>query len=216
MRHELDIDLPKLGKRTYLHGTSIFNSMLECGDRLLGAHWLTRTTITAYKLIRESYGNGRFVVADAAVDGLDAAATLVAEGPAGPFFGYFIPGEREAAREPYDEDSFYTAVRVGAQFDGEFVLGPRPRADFIRGVVGANKRVHQQAGAFAVEPTTIRFLYLMGLDGALLPATCPEYRLSISNLKTQKRPDAIWTINRVSIEGDGRRGEFRLCYSAAP
>lgn len=216
MPYESRIDLPTLGKRTYLHGTSIFNAMLETCDTHFGAGWLVGAKISSYKLIRESHSNGRFVASDMPVEKLDASASLNAQNPTTRIFAYFVEEGRAAIAEPYEESGYYQVVDIRPDFSGEFVLSAnRPRADFIRGVVGANKELHQKASHFTSVPTAIRFLYLKDVDGACLPDFGPEVRLQINNLRVQEHEKDIWTINRVQVFADGFRSSFRICYSAS-
>jgi hypothetical protein len=214
--HEARIDLPTLGKRTYLHGTSIFNAMLVACDTHLGEGWLAGSKISSYKLIRESHRNGRFVVSDLPVEKLDASASLNAQSGTSRVFAYFVEEGRGATPEPYEESDYYQVVDIRPDLSGEFVLpANRPRGDFIRGVVGANKELHQKASHFTSPPKAIRFLYLKDVDGDCLPAVGPEYRVQINNLRVQDHEKEIWTINRVQVFADGFRSSFRICYSAS-
>lgn len=215
MRRELRWDLHKLGTREYLHGTSLFNAMLEACDTVWGPAWLTDASIPSYKLIRESLTNGKFVVSDEPVEDVSASAALAGRTGRSRIFVYFVEEGRDAGRAPYDEEQYYRAVRVGGDFSGEFVLpAHKSRADVIRGIVGANKLVHQKASRFAVEPKKIRFLYLKDLDAVCLGACEEEFRLQISNLMVQKHDPDLWTINRVRVTAPSSTSEFRICYSA--
>jgi hypothetical protein len=215
-QYESRIDLPTLGKRTYLHGTSIFNAMLDAGDAHFGAGWLAGAKISSYKLIRESHSNGRFVVSDMPVEKLDASASLNAQTSTSRIFAYFVEEGRGATAEPYEESDYYQVVDIRPDLSGEFVLpANRPRADFIRGIVGANKELHQKASHFSAVPKAIRFLYLKDVEGDCLPDVGPEYRLQINNLRLQEHEKDIWTINRIQVFADGFRSSFRICYSAS-
>ena len=215
-QHESRIDLPTLGKRTYLHGTSIFNAMLDACDAHFGEGWLAGAKVSSYKLIRESHSNGRVVVSDLPVEKLDASASLNAQTPTSRIVAYFVEEGRSTTAEPYEESDYYQVVDIRPDLSGEFVLpANRPRDDFIRGVVGANKELHQKASHFSSPPKAIRFLYLKDVDGACLPAFGPEVRLQINNLRVQDHEKDIWTINRVQLLADGQRSSFRICYSAS-
>jgi hypothetical protein len=48
--------------------------ILETADRILGDGWLDGVVITSFKLQRESFGNGRLILADTAQEGIDAPA----------------------------------------------------------------------------------------------------------------------------------------------
>jgi hypothetical protein len=128
----------------------------------------------------------------------------------------FVEEGRGATPEPYEESDYYQVVDIRPDLSGEFVLpANRPRGDFIRGVVGANKELHQKASHFTSPLKAIRFLYLKDVDGDCLPAVGPEYRVQINNLRVQDHEKDIWTINRVRVFADGFRSSFRICYSAS-
>jgi hypothetical protein len=216
MRHELRIDLPLLGHRTYIQGGSIFNGMLEACDRTLGADWLDGVTIASFKIQRESGTDGRFVIADEPVHGLDEHANMAAQGPSGQLHVYLVDEGRRPPHEPYNESEYYDVIRVGADLSGEFALAPgRPRADFMRGVVGANKLLHERTGRFGGELKRIQFLYLKGLAAECLQRSANGCRLHISNVMVQDHGNEVWTINRVRVEGAAVSSSFRICYRAA-
>jgi hypothetical protein len=216
VRYEVPSDLPKLGTRPYIQGGSIFNEILAVCDRLLGPEWLRDAVITSFKLQRESLANGRFVVSDGAIEEVDANATLVARGPTRHVFVYYVDEGGETRREPYDEESYYRVVQIDPALRGEFILPRgRPRTDFMRGVVGANKLLHQKTDRFRAQLTHIQFLYLKSLDAVCLLNSAEECRLSISNASVQDHEAEVWTINRVAVHGESFRSEFRICYRAA-
>lgn len=216
MRHEFRIDLPLLGHRTYIQGGSIFNGMLEACDRTLGAGWLDGSTITSFKIQRESGTDGRFVIADEPLRGLDEHANMVVHGPRGHVYVYLVDEGRPAPREPYNESDYYEVVRVGSDLNGEFVLLPgRPRPDFMRGVVGANKLVHERTDRFGGPLKRIQFLYLKDLAAECLQRAGNGCRLHISNVLAQDHGQEVWTINWVRVEGPALSSSFRICYRAA-
>jgi len=213
MRHEVQSDLPKLGHRDYIQGGSIFNDFLDISDQLFAPEWLDGAVITSFKLQRESFGNGRIIIADTGLEDVDANAAMIAKSPSRTVYAYYIDDGRPARREPYDEESFYQAVHVGTGVDGEFRFPRgRPRGDFVRAVVGANKRVHQKTDRFGAPLTHIQFLYLKGLDARCLRRSRDEYRVVIANVSVQDRGSEIWTINRVAVSSEGFSSEFRICY----
>jgi hypothetical protein len=213
MRHEVATDLPKLGHREYIQGGSIFNGMLDFADQRYGPDWLEGAVISSFKLQRESFGNGRILLAEAAVPDIDPHAALVVRSAGREIHGYYFDDGRSARREPYDEDSYFRVLRLGPGVGGEFVLpAERRREDFIRGIVGANKRVHAQSDTFGGPLTHIQFLYLRDLDAMCLRRAGEGCRLTISNVTTQDRGTEVWTINRVEVHGESFRSEFRICY----
>lgn len=215
MRVEVPGDLPKLGQRPYVQGGTIFNGILDVCDEALGDGWMQGVTIPSFKLEREAVANGRIIVSDAAEEGLDANATFLARRPAGGLYGYFIDEGREASRIPYDEGSYYDALDVTPRLQGRFrFAGGRPRADFMRGIVGANKLLHQKTDLFACELTAIQFLYLRGLDAVCLRQVAEEYDVAITNATIQDRGHEVWTINRVGVRAATFESEFRICYRA--
>ena len=216
MRHEALSDLPKLGHRPYIQGGSIFNEILEHCDRFLGAGWLDGVMVTSFKLQRESFANGRFIVSDTAIEDANANATFVARSPALRVFVYYFDEGRATRQEPYDEESYYRVVQVSPDLAGEFIFpGGRPRADFMRAVVGANKLLHQKAGRFAAALTHIQFLYLKALDAVCLLRSAEECRVDITNMSVQDHPSEVWTINRVAVRGASYSSDFRICYRGA-
>ncbi len=215
MRHEALSDLPKLGHRPYIQGGSIFNGILDLCDRALGVGWLDGASVTSFKLQRESFANGRFVVSDAAIEDVNANATFVAHSPALDVFVYYFDEGRATRHEPYDEESYYRVVQVSPELAGEFVFpGGRPRADFMRAVVGANKLLHQKAERFGAALTHIQFLYLKALDAVCLQRSVEECRVEFSNVTIQDHPSEVWTINRVGVRGATFSSDFRICYRA--
>lgn len=214
MQRELVSDLPKLGPREYVQGGTIFNGILAAGDATFGSDWLTGAHISSFKLEREATANGRIIVADGAIAGLAPNATFEATRPAGPVYGYFIDEGAPFRREPYDEESFNRPLRLGLDLGGEFELPPGPRADFIKGIVGANKLLHQKTERFAVPLSKIQFLYLKGLDAACLQERAESLRVAIANLTAKETATEVWTINRVKVASSAFQAEFRLCYRA--
>jgi hypothetical protein len=104
-------------------------------------------------------------------------------------------------------------VHVGGRVAGEFIFpGGRPRGDFVRAVVGANKRVHQKAEGLGGPLDHIQFLYLKGLDAVCLLRAGEECRTRIDNVSIQDRHTEVWTINRVAVSGETFQAEFRICY----
>jgi hypothetical protein len=216
MRSEFASDLPKLGHRPYIQGGSIFNEALDVCDRCLGPSWLQGAVVRSFKLERESVANGKFVVADTALDDVDAYATFVAHRPTGRVFVSYVDEGRPTRQEPYDEESYYRIVRVGGELDGECIFpGGRPRTDFMRGIVGANKRLHEKATRFGAPLRRIQFLYLKGLDAICVLRSSEEYRVRIGNLTVQDRESEVWTINQVAVRGETFESAFRICYRAA-
>lgn len=215
MRVEVPSDLPRLGQRPYVQGGTIFNAILEVCDAALGEGWLEGTLISSFKLEREAVANGRIIVSDTVEDGLDPNATFVARRPAGPLHGYFIDDGREAPRIPYDEGSYYRVLEVGTKLGGRFAFaGGRARADFMRGIVGANKLLHQKTDLFGCELAHIQFLYLKGLDAVCLRRVSEDYEVTIANATVQDRGSEVWSINRVEVRGGSFSSEFRICYRA--
>jgi len=214
MRQQLSIDLPRLGTRNYVQGGTIFNGMLAACDRVFGSDWLAPTTTLSLKLEREATTNGDFVVADEPITDLDPNTTFTAKGPRN-LYGCFLEQGRETVREPYDEEQYNRPLEIRGDLSGEFVLpGPRPRADFIKGVVGANKLLHQQSDRFGGPLQKVQFLYCRGIEGSCLLTGTVDLHLTISNLFVEERGPEVWTINRVSVSGPGVRSDFRLCYRA--
>jgi hypothetical protein len=205
-----------LGQRPYIQGGSIFNGILDVCDRCLGPSWLQDAIITSFKLERESNANGRFVVSDTVCGGAAPHASFVARRSTSRVFVDYFDEGRPTCREPYDEESYYRVVRLGRELDGEFALaGGRPRADFMRGIVGANKRLHEKTTRFGAPLTRIQFLYLKGLDAICVRRSAEEYRVRIDNLTVQDRESEVWTINRVAVRGESFESDFRICYRAA-
>jgi hypothetical protein len=214
MRAEFPSDLPKLGHRPYIQGGSIFNEILDVCDRCMGPGWLQDAVIKSFKLERESFGNGGFVVSDAAED-VAANASFVARNPRGGVYVHYFDEGRPTRQEPYDEESYYCLTRIG-DLEGEFVFpGGRPRADFMRGIVGANKLLHQKTTRFNAPLTHIQFLYLKGLEAACILRSAEEYRIGIANMTVQERESEVWTINHVAVRAASFSSEFRICYRAA-
>lgn len=214
MRQQLSMDLPRLGPRHYVQGGTVFNAMLEACDRSFGREWLTPKTVLALKLEREATTNGYFVVADEPITDLDPNTTFSAKGPRN-LFGCFVEEGRETPREPYDEEQYNRPLAIRGDLSGEFALpGPRPRVDFIKGIVGANKLLHQKSERFGGPLQKIQFLYCRGIEGICLLANDAELHLNIANLFVEERGPEVWTINRVSVTGPSFRTDFRLCYRA--
>ncbi len=215
MYEERPSDLPKLGTRPYIQGGTIFNGIAALCDEMLGPDWLDGGVVTSFKLEREAVANGRLILTDAAATSLDPNSTFVLRRPEATIHGYFIDEGRPFRVEPYDEDSFYEVVEVGPDLRGEFVFGAgRPRADFMRGLVGANKLLHQKTTRFGAELTRIQFLYLRGLETNCLQRVAEEYRVAIANATVADRGSEVWTINDVSVRGASFTSKFRICYRA--
>jgi hypothetical protein len=213
---EYSSDLPKLGHRPYIQGGSIFNDTLDVCDRALGLGWLHDAVITSFKLERESRGNGKFVVSEVALDGIEPNATLAATHPKGRVFVYYVDEGRPTRQESYDEESYYRIVRLSEGLDGEFILSrDRPRTHFMRGIVGANKRLHEKTTRFSTPLSRIQFLYLRELQGVCILRSAEEYRVSINNVTVRERGSEAWTINRVAVRGESFESEFHICYRAA-
>jgi len=215
MQRELCIDLPKLGARAYLQGGTIFNGMLDACDQTLGADWLTPGIHMSFKLEREACSNGRFVVSDAPIASLIPNATFTAKNGRLPVFGYFVEEGRQPDCEPYNEEQYNRPLVIQPELSGEFVLpANRPRADFIKGLVGANKLLHQKVERFGGELQKIQFLYFKGLEGVCLLECAPELRLVITNRFVEEREAEVWTINHVAVHAPSFTSELRLCYRA--
>lgn len=215
MRFEFASDLPKLGRRHYVQGGTIFNGIAEACDRSLGPSWLDGAVVTSFKLEREAVANGRIIITDVSDDGLSPNATFAARRPAGSLHGYFLDEGIEAAGIPYDEESYYRVVDVSPALAGTFDFpGGRPRGDFMRGIVGANKLLHQKTDRFGCELLQIQFLYLKGLDAVCLQRVHEDYEVSITNATVQDRGQEVWSINRVTVRGLSFTSEFRICYRA--
>ena len=215
MRREIESDLPKLGKREYIQGGTIFNGIVAVCDELLGREWLAGARISSFKLEREATANGRLIVSDEPVRDVSANATFLAQLDRRVIHAVFVDEGRAFRREPYEEEKYNQPLRIDSDLSGEFLLpAGRPTADFIKGVVGANKLLHQQTDRFGGELQKIQFLYLKDLAGACVSTAGEEYRLSIANLTIKETPAEVWTINRVAVRGASHASEFRLCYRA--
>ena len=215
MIREIPSDLPKLGERAYVQGGTIFNGIVAACDAAFGPQWLAGGQIASFKLEREAVANGRILVADEPLAGVELHATFLAETAIGKIRGGFVDDGRDSRREPYDEESFNRPLAIGTDLDGTFVLpGGRAREDFIKGVVGANKLVHLRTNRFATPLTKVQFLYLKGLDAACLAPATEDTTLRIANLTVTESDAEVWTINRVDVERAGFRSSFRLCYRA--
>ncbi len=215
MYEERPSDLPKLGHRPYIQGGTIFNGIAALCDQLVGPKWLDGGLVTSFKLEREAVANGRLILTDAAVATLDPNSTFVVRGRGPTIYGYFIDEGRPFRVEPYNEESFYQVVDVQPDLRGEFIFAAgRPRADFMRGLVGANKLLHQKATRFGCELTHIQFLYLRGMETTCLQRFSEEYRVTISNATVSDRGAEVWTINDVSVRGTSFASAFRICYRA--
>jgi len=215
MIHEIASDLPKLGTRAYVQGGTIFNGIVAACDTVFGPDWLAGARISSFKLEREAVANGRIVVADEPIVGGAPNATFAATAGDLQIRGCFFDEGVAARREDYDEESFNRPLDVGTDMRGTFTLpGGRPRADFIKGVVGANKLLHQKTTLFATTLTQIQFLYLKGLAGACVLAAQGDLHLAIVNLSIKETAGEVWTINRIDVTRDDVHTEFRLCYRA--
>lgn len=215
MIREFPSDLPKLGSRPYVQGGTIFNGIVAGCDAAFGPEWLVGARIASFKLEREATANGRIVVADEALAGVDANATFLATAGDRQLRGAFIDEGKPGRTEPYDEDSFYRIVELGEELGGKFVLpGGRPRVDFIKGIVGANKRLHQVTRSFSSPLERIQFLYLKGLDGECLRRSGEEMQVDITNLSAKEVDGEAWSINHVDVAAGDFRSAFRICYRA--
>lgn len=215
MIRETASGLPKLGERPYIQGGTIFNGILHACDAAFGPAWLEGARIVSFKLEREAVANGRIVVGDEALAGFDFNATFLAESGGRRIRGGFVDEGTAFDRVPYDEESFNRPVDVGSDLSGTFTLpGDRPREDFIKGVVGANKLLHQRATGFGAPLTKVQFLYLKDLTGVCLAPSTQDTILRIANLSVKEAGDEVWTINRVVVERADASAEFRLCYRA--
>lgn len=215
MRAEIESDLPKLGAREYIQGGTIFNGALGALDREFGPGWLEGAQISSFKLERESTGNGRFLVTDEALENISPNAIFIAKRPDKTVTIAYTDEGRPFRREPYDEESFNRPVRIGDDLTGQFLLPASPdRNDFIKGVVGANKLLHQQCAGFGGPLQKVQFLYLKDLDPAPLLSVGLEASLEIRNLTKKVTDEEVWTINQVSVSLSGRETRFRLCYRA--
>jgi hypothetical protein len=209
------IDLPRLAQRSYLHGTSMFNAMLSICDQQLGAGWLETAELPSFKLIKESTGNGRFVISDEPQADVGASATLVARAAGAHVYVNFVEEGRDAKREPYNEEAYYHVVHCGDRFDGEFVLPlAGGRDDFIRGLIGANKLLHQRNTHLGGGSKKIQFLYLKSIDGRCLSHTNEACRLTIENLTVQRLPSEVRTISCVTMSAGDFSSAFRICFRA--
>lgn len=215
MIREFASDLPKLGSRPYIQGGTIFNGILDACDAEFGPGWLAESKIDSFKLEREAGANGRIIVSDEPI-AVEANATFLAQANGRAIRGAFIDDGRPWRIEPYDEDSFYRVREIGAALSGRFVLpAGRPRADFIKGIVGANKRLHQEARTFSAPLSKIQFLYLKGLEGTCLGCVDAELDVEITNLTCKEADGEAWSINQIAIAGGDFHSRFRMCYRAA-
>ena len=215
MIRETASDLPKLGERPYIQGGTIFNGVLAACDAAFGPGWLAAARIASFKLEREAVANGRIIVADEAITGVELHASFLAESGERRIRGGFVDEGGAFRREAYDEESFHRPLEMGADLEGTFALpGGRSREDFIKGVVGANKRLHQQTTRFSGPLAKVQFLYLKGLAGACLAAGDGDTHLRISNLSVKEAGAEVWTINQVAVERGDFRSDFRICYRA--
>ena len=216
MRCELPSDLPKLGHRPYIQGGSIFNGILDACDRSFGPTWLQDAVISSFKLERESVANGKFVLSDVKMASVEPNATFVARSPSKRIFVDYFDEGRPVRQEPYDEESYYRVVQLGSKLEGSFTFpAGRPREDFMRAVVGANKRLHQETTRFAAPLTRIQFLYLTGLDANCIVRSSQEYEVRIHNVSAQERGAEVWTMNHVNVRARNFSAQLRICYRAA-
>jgi len=215
MYEERPSDLPKLGGRSYIQGGTIFNGIAALCDDVLGPAWLRDGVVTSFKLEREAVANGRLIVASETVPELKPNSSFVLRRPDSTLYGYFVDEGRPFQVEPYDEDSYYETVEVGADLSGEFCFpGRRPRCDFMRGLIGANKLLHQRTTLFGSPLERIQFLYLKSLETTCLQRVEEPYRVRIRNATTTNRGTEVWSINDVTVHGVSFTSQFRLCYRA--
>lgn len=215
MYEERASDLPKLGSRPYIQGGTIFNGIAALCDEVLGPQWMEGGTITSFKLEREAVANGHLYLSDAPLTSLNPNATFVLRQPQSTLHGYFVDEGLPFRVEPYDEDSYYQAVQVEPDLRGEFLFpGGRPRTDFMRGLIGANKLLHQKTTRFGAPLDRIQFLYLKGLETVCLQEVSEPYRVTIANATVADRGAEVWTINEISVRGESFTSQFRLCYRA--
>ncbi len=215
MYEERASDLPKLGNRTYIQGGTIFNGIADLCDEVLGPEWMEAGTITSFKLEREAVANGRLFLSDAPLASLRPNTTFVLRRPQSTLYGYFTDEGLPFRVEPYDEDSYYQAVHVEPDLHGEFLFaGGRPRSHFLRGLIGANKLLHQKATRFGTPLDRIQFLYLKGLETVCLQKVGEPYRVNIANATVADRGTEVWTINEITVRGESFTSQFRLCYRA--
>jgi len=207
--------LPRLGERPYLQGGSIFNRMLDVCDEHLGRDWMHGASVRSFKLEREAHSNGRIWIGDHRPPVEDANAVLIGTWRGGPLHLAFRDEGDKADSIPYDEDSYYEVVEAGTDLSGEFLFpGGRERADFMRGLVGANKLLHQRTDLAGEPLSRIQFLYLKKLDLGCLCQGREDARVRIHNVAFKDRESEVWTINQVDVDAGPARGQFRICYRA--
>ena len=215
MIHEVSSDLPKLGEREYVQGGTIFNGIVAACDEAFGPQWLPAAEISSFKLEREARANGRILVGDEPLGDLDPHATFAARCDGRSVHGVFLDEGAAFRREPYDEESFYREIEAGDDLNGVFELaGAEPSRDFIKGIVGANKHLHQRTTLFGGSLQKVQFLYLKGLAGACIAQAAEVDRVRITNLTVKEVDSEVWTISRVDVERSGATSSFRICYRA--
>lgn len=181
------LDLRFKGERTYLHGTDLFDAMVELARRATGAG-VSDIRMSFYRPIRRSVA-ARRVTSGAAVPRPCALFELKSAGQ--PVAWELIEGsEPVAGRRPYDE----TDVTAGAVVRDRLITQPAPTAySFIERVVALNKRLLDQLRG---DPSVS--WWFGRLELSRLPAPAPALDLRVET-------DLGARLVRSSIEIDGRR-----------
>jgi hypothetical protein len=191
---EIETDFEFLGARRYIHGTTLLAAFAEGLEQVEPAP----CRVKRIKFQREAHHNGRIVLAPAGgLDGkiLEAAPcylSCVINGQA--WQGCFIEGTLPVSRR---SETIYSIenLRGDGKYGGSCHIAARNRAEAIRVIVEANKRMHLTS----MPATGIQEVRMGYLEDWLLPEpdAAIEAELTIRNLIAQHDGQRLRTINRL-------------------
>lgn len=207
---EVSTDFSFMDERSYVHGTTLLSTMLD----LLEKQAKGPVHLRRIKFQKEIHANGRIVVSKDA-----ALASQFKEAPC--FMTCEVGGEpwvelvHETEERPVT-GRFKSAYRISelkgdGKYGGVCRVECADRADIIRTLVEANKRMHVESLPKPVASPKVRMGYIEDWKVPSAGATL-DSSLAVQNLIARPTPAGVTTLNRLTYADSEGKVSLMICF----
>lgn len=213
-----------LGSRGYVHGTTVFELMLQAITEAAQAWGLAERSpqVAQFKIAREIKYSGRIVV-HFGDEGPDQPADPVAslQGSLGgqPVTAGLWEDETQKVTERRLDNmaSLVGSLELAGDFSGRVTLTSVANpAQLVTGIIAANKAIHLATLGKEGSEVAVRWLYLQNLPAMTAPASAQQAHLRVSLAHRMPRGPELFTVCVFSGNFAGVEFATKICFGCKP